>query len=401
MRGVVVAAMGALCAVVLASAAVPPPARPLLTVWQQVQRQCRHLAREKLAPYPWPVAPVNRQHPVRGDFGDPRTMLTGVGEGAFSFHNGVDISAWPGNHVFPVVSGRVVARHGRPRRRLDRRPPPLPVRPHRAPRARRREGRRLRDPSRHRAAALEPRAPRRVPLQLRGQSARARPPHALSRRDQAGSPLRSSSSVRHGARSTPARSPAACGSSPTHSTLLPCPAPDPGASFPVAPAHVAWSLTTPGGELVAHNTAADFRYSEPPRRSFSVVYAPGTRQNFAAVDGRFHWGQPGRYLFDLTPKTIDTSRLPPGRYRITVVASDTAGNVANPHPHLRRGSRVVIDRLIGRPLHYAWLIVIVTFVTLITTAGFRATPAVLIVPLQEGIRLVARDDLARASRSGS
>jgi len=34
-------------------------------------------------------------------------------------------------------------------------------------------------------------------------------------------------------------------------------------------------------------------------------------------------------------------------------------------------------------LHYAWLIVIVTFVTLITTAGFRATPGVLIVPLQQ------------------
>ena len=32
---------------------------------------------------------------------------------------------------------------------------------------------------------------------------------------------------------------------------------------------------------------------------------------------------------------------------------------------------------------YAWLIVIVTFVTLITTAGFRATPGVLIVPLQQ------------------
>lgn len=42
----------------------------------------------------------------------------------------------------------------------------------------------------------------------------------------------------------------------------------------------------------------------------------------------------------------------------------------------------MIDRLIGRPLHYAWLIVIVTFVTLITTAGFRAAPGVLIVPLQ-------------------
>jgi sugar phosphate permease len=43
----------------------------------------------------------------------------------------------------------------------------------------------------------------------------------------------------------------------------------------------------------------------------------------------------------------------------------------------------MIERLIGRPLHYAWLIVIVTFVTLITTAGFRATPGVLILPLQD------------------
>jgi sugar phosphate permease len=43
----------------------------------------------------------------------------------------------------------------------------------------------------------------------------------------------------------------------------------------------------------------------------------------------------------------------------------------------------MIERLIGRPLHYAWLIMIVTFVTLITTAGFRATPGVLIVPLQD------------------
>jgi sugar phosphate permease len=43
----------------------------------------------------------------------------------------------------------------------------------------------------------------------------------------------------------------------------------------------------------------------------------------------------------------------------------------------------VIDRLVGKPLHYAWLVVIVTFVTLITTAGFRATPGVLIVPLQQ------------------
>jgi MFS family permease len=43
----------------------------------------------------------------------------------------------------------------------------------------------------------------------------------------------------------------------------------------------------------------------------------------------------------------------------------------------------MLDRLTKRRRHYAWLIVLVTFVTLITTAGFRATPGVLIVPLQE------------------
>jgi sugar phosphate permease len=43
----------------------------------------------------------------------------------------------------------------------------------------------------------------------------------------------------------------------------------------------------------------------------------------------------------------------------------------------------MIERLAGGRRHYAWLIVAVTFVTLITTAGFRATPGVLIVPLQQ------------------
>jgi MFS family permease len=43
----------------------------------------------------------------------------------------------------------------------------------------------------------------------------------------------------------------------------------------------------------------------------------------------------------------------------------------------------VIERLFSGRRHYAWLIVAVTFVTLITTAGFRATPGVLIVPLQD------------------
>ena len=110
--------------------------------------------------------------------------------------------------------------------------------------------------------------------------------------------------------------------------------PDAPSPRPVGP-RCRWPLPTspgasprPTASVVAHNTAADFRYGEPPRRDFCSVYAPGTRQNFAAVDGRFHWGKAGRYLFDLTPRPIDTSRLPPGNYRITVTATDTAGNTA-------------------------------------------------------------------------
>jgi hypothetical protein len=34
-------------------------------------------------------------------------------------------------------------------------------------------------------------------------------------------------------------------------------------------------------------------------------------------------------------------------------------------------------------LHYAWIIVAVTFAVVIVTAGVRATPGVLIVPLEE------------------
>jgi len=43
----------------------------------------------------------------------------------------------------------------------------------------------------------------------------------------------------------------------------------------------------------------------------------------------------------------------------------------------------VIGAMGRRAPYYGWLIVLVTFVTLITTAGFRATPGVLIVPLQD------------------
>src|SRR5690242_14218232 len=64
------------------------------------------------AAYPWPFKPFDKQHPIRGFFGDPRTVFeNGVlsggfeGPGFFSFHQGVDIAAPNGTPIYPVVSG--------------------------------------------------------------------------------------------------------------------------------------------------------------------------------------------------------------------------------------------------------------------------------------------------------
>ncbi len=62
--------------------------------------------------YGWPLKPFHKAHPIRGNFGDPRTIFSdpfqpsGVFGGcACSFHNGLDIAGVPGQAVYPVVSG--------------------------------------------------------------------------------------------------------------------------------------------------------------------------------------------------------------------------------------------------------------------------------------------------------
>src|SRR5688572_15595570 len=50
--------------------------------------------------YRWPVKPFDRQHPVRGFFGDPRIANHGHSK---QFHFGVDISAPNGTPVFATL----------------------------------------------------------------------------------------------------------------------------------------------------------------------------------------------------------------------------------------------------------------------------------------------------------
>ena len=60
-------------------------------------------------PYPWPLKPFDRPHPIRGNFNDPRVEF--VGEDLSSnFHFGVDISAPDLAPVYAVAPG-IASRH--------------------------------------------------------------------------------------------------------------------------------------------------------------------------------------------------------------------------------------------------------------------------------------------------
>src|SRR5215471_13223260 len=63
------------------------------------------------AAYPWPIKPFDRQHAIRGNFGDPRTLrgsIDALGRNPLSFHSGVDIQAPDGTPVYAVTGGEVV-----------------------------------------------------------------------------------------------------------------------------------------------------------------------------------------------------------------------------------------------------------------------------------------------------
>jgi hypothetical protein len=298
------------------------------SLFAAVQRRCARLADEKLPPYPWPIAPVHEQHPVRGFFGDPRTVFNGPGEGAFSFHNGVDISAYTGNHVLPVVSGLVVKLA--PDRvvvasSFDRRFQYV----HLKPLVRLGEwvtasttvlG--LVDPVLHHVHLSEIRGMCVVnPLM---------PGHLTPFHDDK-TPVVASITFENPAGRT-LDPDALHGSVRVIAQAFdrpPIPSAPPWGSMPVSPALIRWRLLTPAGRVVMSATAVDFRTSLPPREDFCEVYAPGTEQNFAADDGSFRWGRPGRYLFDLTPDLLDTTILRDGRYRFVVAASNTAGHTGS------------------------------------------------------------------------
>jgi hypothetical protein len=246
----------------------------------------------------------------------------------FSFHNGVDIAAWPGNRVYPVVSGRVEERIGDRvvvRSPHGRRFQYIHVRPwvsvgERVIASRTVLGTvfapwnhvhltEVRDgcvvnplTTGHLEPYVDRTRPRVIAITFTSLNGRRLDPSSLQ---------------------GPVEAIATAQDRPT------VPGPGVWRRMPVAPALVTWRLATATGRTARDGVAADFMVTLPPAADFCAIYAPGTLQNFAAENGRFNWARPGRYRFYLTRQPLDTSRMPPGRYVLTVTAADTGGNTGN------------------------------------------------------------------------
>jgi hypothetical protein len=302
------------------------------TVGSGARSPCDHPPTSALS-YHYPVKPFDRQHPIRGYFGDPRTLTSKEfgadspgSPGSYSFHNGVDISAPAGAPVYPVVSGIahigyadeviVVTGDGRVFQYFHIQPA---VRSGQQVRAYRTllgrvlprwlhvhlteiDGFRVHNPLD--PGHLEPYHDQTVPtvteLLFKDADGETIDPHLL----------RGLVWIAADASDLPARR-----------------VPGEWLGFRVTPALVAWRMSSETGAPVIRETIrADFRRTEPANRDFWRVYAAGTYQNFPVFAHHLFFRREGRYLFNLTPAPLDTSRLPDGKYTIIVEVADTCGN---------------------------------------------------------------------------
>jgi hypothetical protein len=267
--------------------------------------------------YGWPVKPFDRPHPIRGGFGDPRTVFFGArsertvltGDGSFSFHQGLDISAPDGAPVYAVADGRIVrARGGRVTVECG-------------------NGRTFQywhiDP----AARVGERAIAGKTLlgfvQLKREHV-----HLTHLEDgRAVNPLAPKRLLPYRDATVPRILRISAGPRSLVAEAIDMPSlPVPGRwhGFPVSPALVTWRVTNGRGRtVVATRVARDVRRTVPDNDRFWTTFARGTHQNWPVFDGRKERGLTGRYLFRLA---FDPRTLHAGEYVVVVTAADTAGN---------------------------------------------------------------------------
>jgi Peptidase family M23 len=296
-------------------------------------------AAESFHAYGWPVAPFDRQHPIRGGFGDPRTLFNAPptnealyhGPGQFTFHEGVDISAPDGTAVYPVEDGVVSAvdtAHDAERVVVD--------------------SAGVRFEYWHIAATV--RAGQQVTTDrtvlghiLRGaghvhltevDGGRITDPllpgHLTPYRDHT-APEIASIQLKTADDAAPAMPNFIRGSVGLYAEAYDMPAlPVPGAwhGMPITPAVLAYRIETWNGKVVVpERTVWDTRETIPSNATFWAHYARGTFQNMSVFGGHYSWGQPGCFVFRLG--MLNTRTLPDNVYRLVVTVRDVRGNTSS------------------------------------------------------------------------
>jgi hypothetical protein len=284
-------------------------------------------------PYGWPVKPFNRQHPIRGGFGDPRTVFhapptrNGLfhGPGSFSFHEGVDISAPDGTAVYPVADG-VVSNLNTQKVVVD-------------------SGGGNRFEYWHIAATVK--VGQRVTKGMTvlghilkscghvhlteidgGQVTDPLLPGHLTPYSDHTKPEVASIQLRTGDAAAPQMANFVRGSVQIYAEAYDTPAiPVPGEwnDMPITPAVVSYRIETWNGTVKAPERAVwDTRITVPANSTFWAHYARGTFQNMSVFGSHYSWGQPGCFVFRLG--VLDTNTLPDNVYRLVVTARDVRGN---------------------------------------------------------------------------
>jgi murein DD-endopeptidase MepM/ murein hydrolase activator NlpD len=284
--------------------------------------------------YGWPVKPFDRQHPVRGSFGDPRSIFDGhpTARGLMTsrcnctYHQGIDISAPDLTPVYPVRSG-VVQTVTREWVGVD-------------------SGDGTAFEYWHINAEVEVGDRVKARETVLGRIIRASGHVHLTelRNGTSVNPLAPGHIGPYSDSTTPEVSEITFRARETGPELLPeylhgrvlmvAAASDTHAipvqgklnGMPVTPAKLTYRIETfPNRRLVLPETVVmDVTRTLPSTSDLWHTYARGSHQNMVQMGNHRYWYQPGVYLFKLG--VFDTKRLKDGVYRLVATAWDTAGN---------------------------------------------------------------------------
>ena len=286
--------------------------------------------------YGWPVKPFDQPHPVRGSFGDPRTIFAGPptqrtlfsGSGQFSFHTGVDISAPDGTAVYPVESGTVssttaewvyVDCGGGVAFKYWHVKPAVSA------------GQHVEADATVLGHIIK--GTNHVHLTELSHGAEVNPlaPGHLGPYTDSTAPTVGSIEFRTSVAGDELMPELLRGRVEIIASAYDMPTLHVRGAWhdlPVTPALVEWRIqrAADGKVVVPTHAAYDVRQHLPAPSSFWRVYARGTHQNMSVFGKHYSYMQPGVYRFLLTPAGFDTHAVPDGVYELVVTATDIRGN---------------------------------------------------------------------------